>query len=122
MTWLMNRERPLAVTAVTQQIKPNIYPKVDDEATVVLTYPKVKPSFRLPGIGRLTGKIWKFMDVPDMQSRYGEMNSPAKPGEKEEHTISAKEIAAPENDSLHYLAAVVRKQIQPSGSRRSKPT
>ncbi|MGZ5254620.1 MAG: Gfo/Idh/MocA family protein [Flavitalea sp.] len=39
MTYLMNGEKPLAVTAVTQQFKPHIYPKVDDEATIVVTYP-----------------------------------------------------------------------------------
>ena len=38
MTWLMDGQRPLTVTAVTQQIKPEIYPLVDDEATIVLTY------------------------------------------------------------------------------------
>ncbi len=32
MTWLMNGQKPLSVTAVTQQIKPEIYPHVDDEA------------------------------------------------------------------------------------------
>ena len=37
MTWLMDGQRPLTVTAVTQQIKPEIYPLVDDEATIVLT-------------------------------------------------------------------------------------
>ena len=42
MTWLMNEEVPLTVTAVTQQIKPEIYPKVDDEATIILTYPKAQ--------------------------------------------------------------------------------
>jgi predicted dehydrogenase len=42
MTWLMKGQRPTSVFAVTQQIKPNIYPKVDDEATVVVTYPKAQ--------------------------------------------------------------------------------
>lgn len=41
-TWLMNGEKPLTVTAITQQIKPDIYPKVDDEATIILTYPKAQ--------------------------------------------------------------------------------
>ena len=41
-TWLMNGEPPLTVTAVTQQIKPDIYPKVEDEATIILTYPKAQ--------------------------------------------------------------------------------
>ena len=39
MTWLMDNQRPLAVTAVTQQFQPDVYPKVDDEATVLLEYP-----------------------------------------------------------------------------------
>ena len=39
-TWLLKGERPLSVTAVTQQIKPDVYPKVDDDATIVLNYPK----------------------------------------------------------------------------------
>lgn len=39
MTWLMKNELPLSVTAVLQNIKPDIYPKVDDEATIILTYP-----------------------------------------------------------------------------------
>lgn len=39
ITWLMNGQRPLSVTAVLQQIKPETYPKVDDEATIILTYP-----------------------------------------------------------------------------------
>jgi predicted dehydrogenase len=39
-TWLMNGALPLSVTAVTNTIKPNIYPKVDDDAVIVLKYPK----------------------------------------------------------------------------------
>lgn len=42
MTYLMNGEAPTSVTAVTQQFKPHIYPKVDDEATIVLTYPNAQ--------------------------------------------------------------------------------
>jgi len=39
MTYLMKGQKPLSVTAVTQQIKPAIYPRVDDEATIILAYP-----------------------------------------------------------------------------------
>ncbi len=38
-TWFMNGQRPLSVTCITQQLKPEIYPRVDDEATIILTYP-----------------------------------------------------------------------------------
>ena len=37
-TWLMNGRKPESVVAVTQQIKPHLYPKVDDEATIILSY------------------------------------------------------------------------------------
>lgn len=39
MTWLLNGERPLSVTAITHQNRPDLYPKVEDEATIVLQYP-----------------------------------------------------------------------------------
>jgi len=42
ITWLNKGERPLSVVAVTQTLKPEIYPKVDDEATIILQYPKMQ--------------------------------------------------------------------------------
>jgi predicted dehydrogenase len=39
MTWLMQNEKPISVTAVLQQIKPDVYPKVDDQATILVVYP-----------------------------------------------------------------------------------
>jgi predicted dehydrogenase len=42
MTWLMKGERPISVTAVAHQNKPDIYQNVDDEATIILQYPKAQ--------------------------------------------------------------------------------
>src|SRR5271165_5493411 len=39
MTWLMRGETPQTVTAVVNHDKPELYPRVDDDATIVLTYP-----------------------------------------------------------------------------------
>jgi predicted dehydrogenase len=39
MVWLMNGKPPIAVTAVTHHLKPLIYPKVEDDATILLEYP-----------------------------------------------------------------------------------
>jgi predicted dehydrogenase len=39
MSWLMEGQRPVSVTAVTQHFKPTVYPKVDDEASIIVTYP-----------------------------------------------------------------------------------
>ena len=38
MTWLMDNRRPDSVYAVTLQTKPDLYPDVDDDATIVLDY------------------------------------------------------------------------------------
>lgn len=39
MTWLMNGKAPVSVSAVLKHIKPDVYPKVDDDATILLEYP-----------------------------------------------------------------------------------
>jgi predicted dehydrogenase len=38
-TWLMNGRRPTQVVASGGTLKPTVYPRVDDDATIVLTYP-----------------------------------------------------------------------------------
>lgn len=115
MTWLMKGERPTSVCAVTQQIKPAIYPKVEDEATIVLTYPHAQ------GIIQASWN-WPY-DRKDMEI-YGvsgqvlvpkrdllKVRSGANP-ETEEKPAA---LQGPEADPLSYLAAVVRGQIKPSG-------
>ena len=39
MTWLMRGQKPIAVTAVARHYKPDLYPKVEDDVTVVVEYP-----------------------------------------------------------------------------------
>ncbi len=38
-TWLMDGQRPTSVEASLSTLKPDNYPKVDDDATIILTYP-----------------------------------------------------------------------------------
>jgi len=38
MTALTNGEKPVSVTAVTRHFKPDVYPMVDDEATIIVSY------------------------------------------------------------------------------------
>lgn len=42
VTWLLKNQRPLSVTGITQTNKPEIYPNVDDESLIILTYPKMQ--------------------------------------------------------------------------------
>src|SRR5260370_36060138 len=39
---MMDNQRPLAVTAMTHRFKPQIYPRVDDEGTILVEYPKAQ--------------------------------------------------------------------------------
>jgi predicted dehydrogenase len=39
MTWLMHGQEPISVTAVTKHYKPDIYPKVEDDANIIVNYP-----------------------------------------------------------------------------------
>lgn len=38
MTFLTQGENPVSVSAVTRQFKPEVYPNVDDEATIIVSY------------------------------------------------------------------------------------
>jgi predicted dehydrogenase len=38
MTYLLKGETPLSVSAVVKQYKPDLYPKVDDDATIIVDY------------------------------------------------------------------------------------
>jgi predicted dehydrogenase len=116
MTWLMNGQRPLSVTAVTQQIKPEVYPHVDDEATIILTYPKAQAIVQ-------ASWNWPF-DRKDMEvyGRTGfvitvgrENLKVRRAGEKGEQVIAAQKVPFPYTDSLTYLRAVVLDGLKPDG-------
>ena len=116
MTWLMNGQRPLSVTAVTQQIKPEIYPHVDDEATIILTYPKAQAIL-------LASWNWPF-DRKDMEV-YGRTGyvitvgrddlKVRRAGEKKEQIVAAQQVPFPYGDSLTLLRAVVLDGLKPDG-------
>ncbi|MEP7144095.1 MAG: Gfo/Idh/MocA family oxidoreductase, partial [Ferruginibacter sp.] len=42
MTGLMGDEKPVSVTAVLRNFKPEVYSKVDDEATIIVSYPSAQ--------------------------------------------------------------------------------
>src|SRR5690554_7330941 len=112
VTWLMNGEKPTAVTAVLQQFKPEIYPKVDDEATIILHYPKAQ------GIIQASWN-WPF-SRKDMEV-YGQhgyviaadnltLKSRLK-GENQEQSRKLQPRPYPYDDPFSFLAAVVREEI-----------
>lgn len=116
MTWMMNNERPVAVTAITQTDKPAIYGGVDDEATVLVEYPKAQ--------GIIQGS-WNWPFARKDFEVYTEHASAIADGgnvlrlrtaeHADEETVHPAPLPSDEKDSLSYLRAVVRGRIQPAG-------
>lgn len=111
-TWLLKGRRPTSVFAVTQQIKPDVYPKVDDEATIVLTYPKsqviIQASWNWP-YHRKDMEVYGTHGyvVADKQ---GIRLKPS--ADAAEVTEAVPSRPSPYHDPFAYLAAVVRGEIK----------
>jgi scyllo-inositol 2-dehydrogenase (NADP+) len=115
MTWLMDDARPTSVTAVTQRLKPEIYPRVDDEATIILEY---------PGAQAIIQASWNWpFDRKDMEiyGRTGQVQTVGLDGlrvrleGKPEEIRRAPGLQSPGDDFLRYFAAVARGEVKPSG-------
>jgi predicted dehydrogenase len=112
MTWLMSGEAPQSVTAVAQQFQPDVYSKVDDEANIILTYPKavaiLQASWNWPFDIKNMDVYGRTGYAKTIRARQIEVR---RQGEKDVHISDAAAIAAPYDDPLHYLAAVIRGDI-----------
>jgi predicted dehydrogenase len=116
MTWLMHGEAPLTVTAVVNHDKPQLYSRVDDDATIVLTYPHAQAVIQ-------ASWNWPF-SRKDMEvygaTGYAITVGPDKLRLRHEHdnderTLTAPTLTGSQNNSLSYLAAVLRGELQPRG-------
>ncbi len=123
MTVLKQGAAPVSVTAVLQTDKPAIYPKVDDDATVILRYPDSQ-AILMPS--------WNWSFARKDMEVYGDSGSAITVasdhlrvryrGEKVETEIAAPPLPADRLDSLSYLAAVLRGQIKPDGDESALDT
>ena len=115
MTWLMDGRPPDTVTAVTQHFKPDIYRRVDDEATIVLTYPKaqaiIQASWNWP-YGRKDIEVYGQSGyLITLQSN----NLRVRLGASEEKQVAAPSLLPPFDDSLSYLRAVLSGKVACTG-------
>ena len=111
ITWLMKGQRPLSVFAVTQQIKPDIYPNVDDEATIIVTYPKaqgiIQASWNWP-FGRKDIEIYgehgyMFADRNGLKTKLS--------AEREEYYQPVPSPPKPYHDPFAYMKAIIQGEI-----------
>ena len=116
MTWLMHGETPLTVTAVVNHDKPQLYPHVDDDATIVLGYPQaqavIQASWNWP-FGRKDMEVYGAtgyaitVGADKLRVRHEH--------DSEEQMTTTNSLPPMERDSLSYLTAVLRGQIEPKG-------
>jgi predicted dehydrogenase len=115
MTWMMDNQRPLAVTAITQRIKPRIYERVDDEATILLEYPTAQGIIEASWNWPFSRKDFEVYGENGYAVAIGgNVLRMRLPGGQEE-TQTPAPLPADERDSLSYLLAVVRGKLKPSG-------
>ena len=115
MTWMMDNQRPLAVTAMTQQIKPDIYPRVDDQATVILEYPKAQGIIQASWNWPFSRKDFEVYGQSAYAIATGGNNLRVRLPKGKEEQRTPPELPADESNSISYLKAVARGKIKPSG-------
>lgn len=112
-TWLLKGETPVSVTAVTQHIKPAVYPKVEDEATIIVAYKKaqviIQASWNWP-YGRKDMEVYGVKgyvfckDGTNMLVREDERKDPI--------PLQADALPADRNDPFIYFKNVIRGTIK----------
>lgn len=123
MTVLMHGETPVSVTAVALTDKPDIYPKVEDDATIIVRYkgaqavlqPSWTWTFSRKDMEVYGTKGYVVTEASDhMRARYVP--------EKAESEVAVPPLASNQESSLNYLAGVLRGEIHPDGDLTSLDT
>ena len=115
-SWFMHGQLPLTVTAVTLHIKPQIYPKVDDDSTIILTWPHaqaiIQGSWNWP-FDRKDMEVYGATGYID--TIYAENNHLRirLHSDRAEHIESIPALSPPQDNSLNYLAAVLHGTLKP---------
>lgn len=114
-TWLMGNQRPISVTAVTQQIKPHMYPNVDDEASIIVEYENaqtiIQASWNWP---------YSRKDI-EVYGKKGQLIAPngsllkSKINNNKEELIDLPPLPTKQSDPFAYFASVINGTSDPKG-------
>ncbi|MDR0422567.1 MAG: Gfo/Idh/MocA family oxidoreductase [Proteiniphilum sp.] len=113
MTWIMQNREPETVTAILQTVKPDVYPDVDDQAVIILTYPQtqaiIQASWNWPvdrkdlSIYGKEGYVTVF-NPHDLEYRLTRSEP--------KHEITVTESPADANEPFNYFAKVIRGNVK----------
>jgi predicted dehydrogenase len=117
MTWMLENQRPLAVTALTSRFKPQIYPRVDDEGTILVEYPKAQGIIQASWNWPFSRKDFEVYSERAYAIATGgntlHVRLPGKPDEEVRTKLT--DLSPGEADSISYLTAVARGQRKSAG-------
>ena len=117
MTWLLDGEAPVSVTAVAKHLQPELYPKVDDEVEIVLNYAHavaiVQGSWNWPFAVKQMDVYGSTGYAKTLDGVQVEVRRQHEDAAKSEH---AAPLAAPYDDPLHYMEAVLNGAIEEGSS------
>ena len=112
-TWLMNGEEPTSVSAVLQQLKPEMYPLVDDEATIIVTYPSAQVIIQASWNWPYNRKDMEVYGVEAYAFAKDKFNVNYKlVTDKKSKDIKLQELGRSFNNPFSYLKGVVNGSIQ----------
>jgi len=115
MTWLMDNQRPTAVTAVTQQFQPDVYPRVDDEATILLEYPTAQGIIQASWNWPFNRKDLEVYGVLGRTIATGGNGLRVALGKEPDRAVTPDPRPPDESDSISHLKAVARGARKPNG-------
>ena len=114
MTWMMDNQRPLAVTAITQRFQPAVYPRVDDEATILLEYPKAQGIIQASWNWPFSRKDFEVYGDHGLAIATGGAGLRVALPKEPEHPVTPDPRPLDERDSISHLIAVVRGNRKPN--------
>src|SRR5690606_14469361 len=107
-SWLMDGQKPISVTAVIHQNKPEIYQNVDDESTIILQYPNAQCVIQGSWNWTFARKDMEVYgtkgyaiarDANTLRTRFSE--------KQQEQVVNLQQRAYPYNDHFSLIAAVI---------------
>jgi predicted dehydrogenase len=112
MTWLMKGKQPLAVTAITKNIKPHIYRNVDDDATIVLEYEDATGIIEASWNWPFNIKDMEVFGATGYMQAVNSNTIRVKEKPNQPYTISQlPSPAAPQQDYIPYFTAVMKGEL-----------
>jgi len=119
MTWLMHGKAPISVTTIAHHIKPAVYPKVEDDATILLEYPDATGIIEASWNWPFSIKDWEVFGTTGYLHALND-KSLLQRNNRSYDSVSVH--PAVYRDNIPYLADVLSGKLDPGNDLTSLPT